>query len=584
MAPPCTCAPHPRIDLTVPYLQYHGISTKGVAGSRADGEGENAIDNDDGGCVRDGVDVTAVRQQILEACRSHGCFHATLRLGGIADETSFTVDTKGGKAKPSSLPMRCLAKPREEIEDDIEALFTPSFLNGAVSPTLEQSDVAKYESSTTESSVSAVSTWQCICNGRTINVPPPNPLIAGATFRGRLAESGDEFQSNPEPKLSWEFQRCSISNSQYNTQCATSKNETTNTQSSTEENHQSTWNHLPNWTEALHSVASTIIYSLGIPPELVLQEQSCKCSSNQKSGIRSTNDKNGKGSESSNNVKCNSDLLRVFRYDALPTKSSTLGSSAHSDWGTLTVVWQDDKGGLQTYCHGCDIWSDVDDSCVSDSSSQTVHLFVHVGDFLSLATYNNRKERPEWSSPRHRVLCPVRSSSDSDNETTTTINGKECRRSLVYFAYPPPGISLNDAQRKISSSDISEGRPSSPKTAEARKEIITAIDSRFDKPRMTLEKTGENLSKLKEPTEEEWSKRKMDCDNDDVGTSATFFQQYSVLHNQSQQTDDTKSSNLLSVTERMELLESSARDTYQRMLKVPFGKVISDKWNQVQRK
>jgi len=155
---------------------------------------------------------------------------------------------------------------------------------------------------------------------------------------------------------------------------------------------------------------------------------------------------------------------------------------------------------------------------------------------------------------------------------------------LVYFAYPPPGISLNDAQRKISSSDISEGRPSSPKTAEARKEIITAIDSRFDKPRMTLEKTGENLSKLKEPTEEEWSKRKMDCDNDDVGTSATFFQQYSVLHNQTQQTDDTKSSNLLSVTERMELLESSARDTYQRMLKVPFGKVISDKWNQVQRK
>eukprot|EP00581_Thalassiosira_minuscula_P018920 CAMPEP_0183722560 /NCGR_PEP_ID=MMETSP0737-20130205/14483_1 /TAXON_ID=385413 /ORGANISM="Thalassiosira miniscula, Strain CCMP1093" /LENGTH=31 /DNA_ID= /DNA_START= /DNA_END= /DNA_ORIENTATION= len=29
-----------------------------------------------------------------------------------------------------------------------------------------------------------------------------------ATFRGRIAESGDEEQSNPEPKLSWEFQRC----------------------------------------------------------------------------------------------------------------------------------------------------------------------------------------------------------------------------------------------------------------------------------------------------------------------------------------------------------------------------------------
>lgn len=71
------------------------------------------------------------------------------------------------------------------------------------------------------------------------------------------------------------------------------------------------------------------------------------------------------------------DLLRVFRYYptattttkseareviqvASPERTQLLGSSEHTDWGSLTIVWQDDVGGLQTYCQVCNKWIDVD--------------------------------------------------------------------------------------------------------------------------------------------------------------------------------------------------------------------------------
>jgi hypothetical protein len=74
----------------------------------------------------------------------------------------------------------------------------------------------------------------------------------------------------------------------------------------------------------------------------------------------------------------------VFRYDAVDSSAQMMGSSPHSDWGTLTVVWQYTKGGLQTYCHSCASWSDVD---ASSSSSSMAYYFVHVGDFLVLQQY-----------------------------------------------------------------------------------------------------------------------------------------------------------------------------------------------------
>jgi len=103
----------------------------------------------------------------------------------------------------------------------------------------------------------------------------------------------------------------------------------------------------------------------------------------------------------------------------------------------LTVVLQT-SGGLQTYCHECDKWSDVAASLDADTSKNTIDLFVHVGDFLSLATGS------KYPSPRHRVLCPLQKKEGSY---------KESRCSLVYFAYPPLGKSIEEAEMKLSAND-----------------------------------------------------------------------------------------------------------------------------------
>ena len=236
-------------------------------------------------------------------------------------------------------------------------------------------------------------------------------------------------------------------------------------------------NLLPKWTEALHSVASTIIHLLDIPSQLALQEESCRCSLNNSKAADTANNTD-LATSSCQSKRCNIDLLRVFRYDAISSNKdeeqqsiqaapTILGSSPHSDWGTLTVVYQDTKGGLQTYCHVCDKWLDV--KAVSDVStittakrddSRTCSLFVHVGDFLSLASINNEGESkscPKWPSPRHRVLCPTINEERTNNShhhqsSTSSVKDKAdyCRRSLVYFAYPPPNVTLEDVQRVVS--------------------------------------------------------------------------------------------------------------------------------------
>ena len=49
------------------------------------------------------------------------------------------------------------------------------------------------------------------------------------------------------------------------------------------------------------------------------------------------------------------DLLCIFHYFSekqLETEgllNPALGSNQHTDWGSLTVIWQDSVGGLQTY-------------------------------------------------------------------------------------------------------------------------------------------------------------------------------------------------------------------------------------------
>jgi isopenicillin N synthase-like dioxygenase len=127
------------------------------------------------------------------------------------------------------------------------------------------------------------------------------------------------------------------------------------------------------------------------------------------------------------------DLLRVFLYD--PVSVEQLGSSPHTDWGSWTVVWQDDVGGLQTYCQAHEKWVNVAASPLETSRATFV---VHVGDVTSLAMGHASSQSTTivWPSPKHRVISPSESIP---------------RASLVYFAYPPPGISLKDMEQALGS-------------------------------------------------------------------------------------------------------------------------------------
>mmetsp|Transcript_597 Transcript_597/g.1413 ORF Transcript_597/g.1413 Transcript_597/m.1413 type:complete len:388 (-) Transcript_597:170-1333(-) len=136
------------------------------------------------------------------------------------------------------------------------------------------------------------------------------------------------------------------------------------------------------------------------------------------------------------------DLLRVFHYYAVSDKP-TLGSSEHTDWGSLTVVWQDSVGGLQTFCRKRQKWINVKPA-VDDTTTKSHRweCIVHVGDMSSLVldqssrnNIDNSKDSISypWPSPRHRVK------SHPEKE----------RVSLVYFGYPPRGLSLCDIQKRI---------------------------------------------------------------------------------------------------------------------------------------
>lgn len=157
------------------------------------------------------------------------------------------------------------------------------------------------------------------------------------------------------------------------------------------------------------------------------------------------------------------DLLRVFHYYPVatdtvtsPSSSPTFGSSEHTDWGSLTVVWQDTVGGLQTYCRACKKWINVradTEATTTETTEGKNHrqshrwqCIVHVGDMASLvldkSSNGNTKTKGmdsstmdidtafPWPSPKHRVISPAH---------------KE-RVSLVYFGYPPRGLSLHRIQ------------------------------------------------------------------------------------------------------------------------------------------
>ena len=105
-------------------------------------------------------------------------------------------------------------------------------------------------------------------------------------------------------------------------------------------------------------------------------------------------------------------LMRMFHYIAQQetgsTDENTIGSSAHTDWGFLTLIFQDQIGGLQYQSSGSGDWLDV------PADDQDFAVVINCGDYLSLLTDGRLK------SPVHRVLLPQ----------------SQDRFSLVYFFYP----------------------------------------------------------------------------------------------------------------------------------------------------
>lgn len=73
---------------------------------------------------------------------------------------------------------------------------------------------------------------------------------------------------------------------------------------------------------------------------------------------------------------------------------------------------------------------------MNSDDDKKVKLFIHVGDFTSLALSDINSSSISWPSPLHRVLCPTRSD---------RLTKDDMRLSLVYFSYPKRGISIQDA-------------------------------------------------------------------------------------------------------------------------------------------
>jgi len=102
-------------------------------------------------------------------------------------------------------------------------------------------------------------------------------------------------------------------------------------------------------------------------------------------------------------------IMRLFHYFPFSSKSSEIEnemicSSPHTDWGFLTVILQDNVGGLQFLFNNK--WINVP---VVENG-----LIINAGDYLRIVSKNR------YVSPIHRVICPI----------------SGIRNSFVFFFYP----------------------------------------------------------------------------------------------------------------------------------------------------
>jgi hypothetical protein len=372
----------------------------------------------------------------------------------------------------------------------------------------------------------------------------------GITFRA--AESGKP--GTVEPKRSLEVQR------RRSTCETTSADDHHNNKS---DGNAVLYEDLWGLTNVLHHVACTVREALDLPPQVFLEEKSSDADT--------------------------IDLMRVFYYDAADRPDSdggfgddqqqqqaaatttSLGSNAHTDWGSFTVVWQaygdqdsssvnDDC--LQTYCHEHQKWIPVmaaPSPPTTQTSSKTCYwdFVVHVGDLTSISAglglerysfsqqqkqhlaanessdknfpignHNPIKASPTspispplvvWPSPCHRVVSPI----------------THRRLSLVYFAYPPPTVSLDDME-----------------------DAMEKWWATHPLARNAQSMKGDNMS---HPL-----------------VNTIPWDDYFILKNQSSSIDkETLGDNLSR--------KKTAHDTYQKIARLPVRQVLQEKWQQVQR-
>ena len=649
----CTCGPHPRVDLTAAYRSRNRRRRRPLVRGEDDDDGASSHDDDDDdvAAARRGVAEACTSHGCFHAVVRFPPPPVRRDEDDRDDDDRDDDDCDDCGGGGGGAGCRPLAGTASSVGRGIESLFSSPFLRRAAiaaassapappaagSPPRRGADRREYRRATDDDDADAMRDGGCLA----VPFPPPSAIVGRggggavprpggggdgggtvtvvaptgystamtATFRGRIAEGGDGEHPLPEPKLSWEFRRCRLASSSSTTGAGAAadphrppRDEVDDDMDDIEKEEDfidgdgdgdgEIWGLLPTWTEALHTVASVVIDLLGIPPNVALAGEGCRC--------RHRTAPNGEGADSGGGGgPCNVDLLRAFRYDAVgPEKNKrdddddddgqkdddgrslaeALGSSPHTDWGTLTVVWQDDRGGLQTHCRTCDAWSDVDASppssysCSPSKSSNgggecaaaggkredvdfdvqsefSASFFVHVGDFLSLAAMAvdddgggaGGRGGSVWPSPRHRVLCPAPSSPRRRDEGEEgECNGREgeredCRRSLVYFAYPPPGISLDDVRRVVAPL------------------LLATTKTRDDDP---------PLPPVHPPP------ASPSCDD--------LYDRYSLLRDQSRR--PLRDAGGVPIAS-----SSAAARAHSRIRGMPFDRVIMEKWDQVQR-
>jgi isopenicillin N synthase-like dioxygenase len=120
-------------------------------------------------------------------------------------------------------------------------------------------------------------------------------------------------------------------------------------------------------------------------------------------------------------------LLANYYYPQLePPPPGQIRRAAHTDWGTLTVLYQeDDLGGLQVL-QGTDDWRDI--PAIPRS------FVVNIGDLMAFWTGGR------WASTVHRVVNPGQGNTSS-------------RISIPFFYLPDPYSSIEPMQSFASAAD-----------------------------------------------------------------------------------------------------------------------------------